>query len=272
MIGAILFYNRPVYLQKTIKSLESNTLQPFWYFLQDGPPDKNTEKCKEVIQRSLLKGEYHQSEINISPLGQYWRVLELAEKEQPMIIFEDDMVVSPYYIQLIEKMLQQFPNSVVTAADYPNKPEPNDANLKEVFTANTNFWGYGVNGSTLKRIRPHIEYYTSFLMEKVKTNSMSKALKNRSPAEKEIRKLFGFHATGIDGAFHWAMQKEGIKNVTAIVPRGRYIGERGLNQNPTLFRKQNFHNTQEFVFHTDPDIESFIPHNNCKSDSSIIGF
>lgn len=252
-IGVMILYNRPHYLQKVVKSLEQNTVQLEWLFFQDGPKLKETEKCKEVIQQSNLKGELHQTIKNISPLGQNLRILPLYKQYDNVFVFEDDMIVSPYYIELILKLNKQFPNSLIFSPDYPKKPKPDKNLINKLGSQPWNLWGYLLPSSIGRRIEPYIEEYKNFLLEHQQTSDLSRALKSRP--HDLIRKKYGVQATGIDAIIHKAITRIGANKVNTLLPRSRYIGKYGIQQNPKIFDQKFVE--QQYIFEKDQQISKF---------------
>lgn len=255
MKGVLIFYNRPKYLEKVVRSLEENTIQLDWYFLQDGPPDAKTDECQNVIKNSSLTGEIYQSEKNISPLGQNLRMLSLCKKHDQVFIFEDDMIVSPYYISLLNRIYNQFPNSVILGTDYPKKPNSEPHLINKLDTKPWNLWGYLLPATVGIRIMPHIEEYVNFLFDCVNTNDLSIALRKRP--HDLIRRKYEVQATGIDAIIHQAIAKEGFEIINTVVPRGKYIGVYGYNKTANTYMRMNFHNFKEYVFEKDKYLNHF---------------
>lgn len=254
MIGVIILHDRPQYLKRIIESLESNTIQLNWIFLQDGPKTKRTETCQNIIKQSKLKGEIYQPAKNISPLGQYLKALSFSREFERLFIFEDDMIISSYYIELMKRISHQFPNSVIFGPDYPNKPNPTRELLNKLDTQPYNLWGFLLPSHIALKVKPHIEEYRDFLFQKVKTSDSSTALFKRP--NKLIRERYNVRVTGVDAILHKAIKEESDGVINTVLPRGRYIGKFGIQQRANQY-EQRFGKFQEYEFEEDKYLDQF---------------
>jgi len=117
---AVFSYNRPEYLERVLRSLVRNegVRDCDWFFFQDG--GKNEEDWKKVRKcAGLLEGS--NLEVNSKNVGiakQKRKAHKLFNDYDRVVFFEDDMVVSKYYLRVIRQISEEFPGKVVDAGDY----------------------------------------------------------------------------------------------------------------------------------------------------------
>tara|TARA_Y100000310_G_scaffold248798_1_gene254745 strand:- start:815 stop:1726 length:912 start_codon:yes stop_codon:yes gene_type:complete len=120
----ILSFNRPQYLKQVIDSLKEQTVKDFDYWLfQDGGVNKyswrmagnqkDIEKCIELFTEAYPTGKVEHSQTNIG-IGLNWKKAEemmfLGEEYEQVIFLEDDLVLSPYYMETMVNLFNHFYN------------------------------------------------------------------------------------------------------------------------------------------------------------------
>lgn len=112
---AIFAYNRLWHLQQTLESLKKNQFAPEseLYIFSDGPKNsrdkKEVEKVRHYIHSlsgfksvNIIKRENNFGLANSIIIG----VTEMFEHSDRVIVLEDDMVTSPYFLRYMNKMLE----------------------------------------------------------------------------------------------------------------------------------------------------------------------
>lgn len=169
---ALFVYNRPEHTRRTIKFLKQNLLadESRLFIFSDGERSlKDTEKVNEV--RELVKKTDGFKSVEIIERNQNFGlansiidgVSQLVKKYGKVIVFEDDLITSPYTLQYFNDALKQFENEDkvmhIGAYMYPLKTK----NLPETFffRAATS-WGW----ATWERAWNHFEPDINVLMPK----------------------------------------------------------------------------------------------------------
>ena len=256
----VIGYNRPKYFEKVVKSLESNpesqTL-PFFFFLDGGPESQQT-KYNEIIEKHKfpLKTIINRDR----NLGCGLNIIDAREHVfdrlgfDAAMVFEDDMIVSPYYIGLGFRLLRQFPESHVQCWSKCIQTREWKINrLNRVITGKAHFWGYALNKTTWNRISPILkEYQAKFLIGPYRDRDGN-----------AIREWFGTlvehppHATGQDAATETALRASKIERIITMVNRGKYIGKEGIHLTSIEYEKARFGQVNLDIFPEDIEIKEF---------------
>ena len=114
---ALFVYNRPIHLEKTISYLRSNfgASETVLYIFSDGSKneeDKNqVEKVRELILNitEFKKIFIHENEINKGLAKNIIDGINLVfENYDEIIVLEDDLITSPYFLQYMNEALQMY--------------------------------------------------------------------------------------------------------------------------------------------------------------------
>jgi len=169
--GAVITFCRPDYLDQTLDSLERCLLSDKidWFFFQDGlkgyPEYKvtyNTIKQKD-IQESINRvrittlpiKEHFINNINRGVNYQINSIFKLFNDYDKLFIFEDDMVVSKYYLRLLNVLSIEQP--LIMSTFYSIGYEPNrDRDYKVMLKATKpRSWGFCLTREAWDRINIH---------------------------------------------------------------------------------------------------------------------
>lgn len=239
--AACLFsYNRPDYLRQVIKSLEEQTASVDWYFFQDGPLDAldaiDVSECTNILANSSIDAVLRVNNNNECIAKQKLKAHNLFLEYDFVVFFEDDMVVSPFYIELLQKMHSRFPEDLVYAPD--RFWDAKSLDLTSVIENWTHFWGYGMGSDLGKKITPFLQEYDDFLDNTPYRHRPSSA----------IREKWHVGVTSHDAILDYALKTLGKKKFTLKIPRGRYIGMTGMHATMEHFRRNNFDILKPFSF------------------------
>ncbi len=149
----VLFvYNRPTHTRKTLEALEKNELasESELFIYSDGPKPGAEEKVKEV--REYLKNIDGFKSVHIIEREKNYGladniisgVTEIVNKFGTIIVIEDDIVTSPYFLKYMNEALEFYRNEErvmhISAWSYPAFSEQNE----ETFLWRImNCWGWG---------------------------------------------------------------------------------------------------------------------------------
>ena len=199
--GVITTFGKPDYLDKSLTSLENCVEQDTidWFIFQDGLKNhpknkvgyvniteddinKNFSRCilstlniKEVVTEEENRGINYQ--IN--------QALSLFDSYDTLFMFEDDLVVSPYYILLLKKCSEQFPDLVATFHSIGIKNPNLDKHLSTLIKAKKpRMWGFYLTNFVWEKMKPdwvkryspqkRTPYYDVILTQLIRKHSKGK--------------------------------------------------------------------------------------------------
>lgn len=269
-IALISFY-RHWYFRKLIKSLENQTYvenTDFHLFNEGSRNWKNNKLRAEqadidesvsVFEKSKLPNKnYHISDKQYGVAIHQFKACEyMADKYDYVLVIEDDVILSPHYLQLVRAMIDQFmdnPEVFGVSAHFLRQCKESEIPkyLNKAGFMESHWWAFCFSSAKWNQMRPYfLEYY-----EYVKNIDY----KERPNAE--IRKFFsdnGFikQQTSQDAGKDYALWKAGLKRINTYVNRGMYTGIRGEHANPTLMAKYEVDKQKPYIFESDKDLTQF---------------
>ncbi len=170
---AVFAYNRPNHFQKTLAALSANVLASrsdvFVYL--DGPKSESDSVASKKIQE-ICNGAINFNRLTIVPRDRNLGlassiisgVMELCDLHGRVIVIEDDLVTSPFFLSYMNDALNlyQFEDSVASIHGYVY---PISARLPETFfLRGADCWGW----ATWKRAWDHFEPDGSLLLSQLK--------------------------------------------------------------------------------------------------------
>lgn len=249
---AVMAFSRPEYFSQTMRSLEENNLaeEVDWHFFLDGPKTETgrqaadprfTEQNFKLASQFKHKKEIHKSNYNLGVARNKKRVHELFNDYEQVIIFEEDMIVSPYYLDLIINLQKQFPQDVVNAPARAKFRIPDDALLKHIENRGLHFWGY----SFTKEVYDSIDW--SIFEEYCKDAGPDYARRPGKFLKDKYKLLVSSH----DGLLNKIFRTNGHRRICTLLPRGKYIGEVGLHNNPARYAQAGFGDLKRYTYKRD---------------------
>lgn len=271
MIGiGIISWNRPQYLKQLVKSLKKNDLSNCdFHLFQDGhtckftkkrvtKPEKISESIKIFDKSKLPNKEFHIQEKNVSvAINQFEAMQFLYNNYKQFIFLENDVIVSPNFISVMKKLLNQFENDKRVACISSgfgllcNKDKVKESLNKVVFK-NGHFWAEACWSKKWKIIeKAYMPYYNI-----VKDKSY------RKRDEYAIKKLFSKSGikminTSQDNGKDWAIIKTGMKRARLVVNRSTGIGDYGIHSTPVKLKKTKDGHNKIYSFKEELDIKKF---------------
>lgn len=161
---ALFAYNRPIHLERTIEALRNNFLsdKSDLYIYSDGP--KNCEEQKLVQEvRDLISSVQGFKSIKIIERSSNWGlaasvidgVTSLCKKYGRVIVLEDDLITSPYFLTYMNKALIRYQQeSRVMQVSGFNFPLNNSDKNECFFLPLTTSWGWGTWEHAWKKFNP----------------------------------------------------------------------------------------------------------------------
>jgi len=226
--GVIITFSRPNYYKQLMTSLENAYDNDFdWFVFQDSiknsllPKDKKRFLNKELIEEniSITKNSKlniisnNVSENNIGVNSQINKAMDLFSDYKTLLIFEDDLVVSPFYLRLLKNCSKQYPNIVTTfhSIKKDNIKIPEDLNVLRPAKL-PRLWGFYLTRSAWDKFN-HVWYgsYRPDLIVPYYDVIFTKAIRSYTDGKYEpvVSRAFNI---GIDGILStnkksWSMRK-----------------------------------------------------------------
>jgi len=154
--GAIITFSRPNYYKQLMTSLENAVDNNFdWFVFQDGVENAVIREGKEkFLNKDLVKEnisitknsklnikKHFISKNNIKVNAQINKAMKLFSDYKTLFIFEDDLIVSPYYLRLLKNCSIQYPNIVASFHSTRKSKAPDQ--LKFLVKSGTpRLWGF----------------------------------------------------------------------------------------------------------------------------------
>ena len=164
---ALFVYNRADNTRRTLEALARNTLasETEVYVFSDGSKDEKSQQEVEEVRRTVreFQGTFRAFQVVERPENYYLErnimegISEVLEHHDHIIILEDDIVTSPYYLQYMNEAFDLYEDEpkVMHVAGFTNLA------LDDVpfyFTPHMSGWGWG---TWRNRWKKHFQYYNS---------------------------------------------------------------------------------------------------------------
>src|SRR6186713_3157153 len=121
---ALFVYNRPDHTRQTVESLQKNVLasESDLYIFSDGP--KTNSVASVEATRAYLKTVHgfksvtiHESEVNKGLAASIiYGVTKVLQTHETIIVVEDDLVTSPYFLSFLNQGLKLYANDAAVAS------------------------------------------------------------------------------------------------------------------------------------------------------------
>jgi len=248
---AMMTFARPDYLDKALTSLEEcfGTQEYDYFFFQDGlkgsphnPKYRNitqemVDQCIERVKASSLPIVEHKiNEVNRGVSWQINSVFDLFDRYDALFIFEDDLIVSKWYLRLLKQVTTEMPNCVVSFHSVGKKYAGNNHDLRLLVKANCpRTWGFNMTKEVWNKFQPIW----------------------RQRWLKEFR--HGVRTPYYDTVMTQALKKIKVSKRVPLISRAYGIGEEGiLSTNPTNWKRRGLHRQQkQYQFKEDKKICGF---------------
>jgi len=266
----IISWNRPTYLKQLIKSLEKNNLSDTYFHLfQDGFICKFTNRqvtnpkeistSIKIFNDSILPNKtFHIRDKNISiAINQFEAMQTLYKKYKYFIFLENDVIVSPNFIEIMKKLLKQFEYDKRVACISSGlklfcKESKIKENLDRLIFKRGHFWVEGCWAEKWKIIeKEYMAYYNIVKNKPYKTRDEG-AIKNLF-SNSGIKML----TTSQDNGKDWAIIKTGMRRIRLVVNRATGIGDYGIHSTPAKLKESKDGHNKIYSFKEELDIERF---------------
>jgi hypothetical protein len=251
--GAVMTFCRPDYLDKALTSLERcvGADKIDWFFFQDGlkghPEYKVTydnvtqehlDACINRVKSTTLPIKNHEiNKLNQGVNHQINKVFKLFNNYNKLFIFEDDLVVSKYYLKLLNAISREQPNIMSTFYSIGEKAKNNRDFRVMIKAQKPRSWGFCLTREAWDKIEPR---WNKKYKERFDNGGY------RTPYYDTV--ITQFARTYAGGKF---MPK---------ISRAFYVGQDGiLSYNKGNWKKRGLHKQlKEIEYDTDKNVRDFI--------------
>jgi len=228
--GVVFGFRRHKYLAQTLQALEKcqEADGVTWYAFLDGAvnpisgnryaKDKNIEKSYRLLCESSLNFDITRSKHNECISLQKDKAHKLYDKHDCIYFFEDDLIVSPYYLRLLRLALSQYPTYSILF----NTSKKSGADLSHLSDCSiARIWGYGMTRELYRKIEPEWETFVNFI------SNYDYLLRSTTPGfYRDVRRA-NIIAPSHDIAITRLSRKHGGGKLWPKRSRGIYIGRSG---------------------------------------------
>jgi hypothetical protein len=256
---AIMSFNRPDYLAQTLASLKAQTPGALdgreVHLFQDGAVNLysgiayakrgDIDAAMAVFLEHFPEGQVHFWDHNIGICENFYRAEAYLLHERGFefaYFFEDDLVLSPVYLDMME-LLQRYAERMPQVAyfsaygDHYAQPEEIAERGREM-TNLDHHWAFGLRSSAWAQIRDYLAPYYGIV-------------RGHDYARRDHQAVFDLFATvgavprgsSQDAAKAWACDQLGLWRCRSFAPFARYIGSTGAHMTPEEFERLGFAKT-----------------------------
>lgn len=255
---AIMSFNRPNLLDKVLKSLKSQSViieDSSVHLFQDGAQSPFGRKSRakpediaasvSVFRRYFPNGMVHVAPYNLGVALNFERAEKFIFEEMNAelgVFFEDDMVLSPYYLDTLQKLsdfaLEEERIGYVAAYGVHRAPNDEQRRLRRHLVPMGHNWGFALTRRQWQRQREILDEYLSFVRN---------CPYSERPDER-IRAYFSslgvpIFGTSQDAAKEVACAALGTVRLMCFPAQGHYIGDVGEHYNPELYKSMGYDGT-----------------------------
>ena len=189
----VFTYNRPWHTEQTLSALMQNDLasESILYVYCDGAKENATEEQKEKIKqvREVVKKNQWCKEVHITEAEQNKGladsiidgVTKVINKHGKVIVLEDDLVTSPYFLKYMNEALDFYANrqSVFSIGAYSHPPArfhiPKNYEYDVFVSLRNSSWGWATWAERWKQVDWSLSYLNSFLKNAAQVHAFNRA-------------------------------------------------------------------------------------------------
>lgn len=259
---AIMAYDRPQYLEKVLVSLKNSLIYSKsnfdTYLFQDNTYNiysQNQKTSDYLIAENIaiFKKNFEHGQVMLSPINlgvalnfdRAERFLFLTRNYDAAIFLEDDLVMHPYYISVLTRLLDQATESdrigiVACYGTHHERPSHEQVAWKDNVGILSHQWGFGLTRDLYLRRRVIVDRYTNLLRAIDYSEKELRATEIRS-----LHNEMGFESnvTSQDMVKSMATIHLGCANINTSAVLGKNIGEVGLHSSEATYVEQGYDGT-----------------------------
>lgn len=249
----LIAFNRPNYFYETCQSIVSQAQERDVYLFLDGPKNQNDifniNTIKWTFSNFFPNGKIYESQNNIGIAFNTKRAREIVfETHTKGIFVEDDLVLEPYYISMIDRLMDKLesdPNvgmincfaGAATRFNNLNSIE-NQEKHRSKLIACSHTYAIGMWADKYEKIKPTLYEYYKLLPPVYKNRPHQPIIdfwRNKGLGP-------GMNITSQDKATDSSMLLVNQYKVSTYTNNLKYIGEMGDNSNTIAFKSFNWEN------------------------------
>ena len=255
---AVLSFNRPLLLQATLESLAAQTVEvdgTCVFLFQDGvdPRDANADedasscdRCCEIFHRSFPDGHILRSDVNLGialNMDRAERHLFVDLKADLAVVFEDDMVLAPDYLRMLEQLSAYMLDDdrigyVAAYGDHFAPLSEQRAHRHEVVPLRHK-WGFALSRRQWLRQNPIVQDYLAIV------SRTDYRRRDHDAIRAFYKKLgYGSPATSQDAIKDVCGSILGTTKIMSKVCFGKYIGMSGVHFTPEVYEELGYGKTE----------------------------
>jgi len=256
---AIMSFNRPQFLADTLQSLVAQQDAGFEtrevHLFQDGAINRwssmryaeqaDIDACLALFKQHFPNGTVHYSGDNIGICENFCQAEEYFFVKNSFAtawFFEDDMVLSPVYFRMMER-LEKYASMVPRVAYfsaygnyYASRAEV-EAHKKAIIPLD-HHWAFGLKRDAWLRMRRELEGYYALVRNQDYARRYHKAIYDYFAQSRSVPR-----GSSQDAAKSWVCARLGLLRLRTFAPFARYIGTQGAHMTQAKFDELGFANT-----------------------------
>lgn len=265
---AILSFNRPGHLEQVLRSLlaqRQDLSRRRIYLYQDGAvspvtghrfaTDSDIEACRELFRRLVPWGEERFAAANLGVARNYRRAEEELFADPGTAIayfFEDDLVLHPHYLDLLDRLALRTENLPVPVGQFAAYGGLVDSLWRQYLERYRlqrmgYSWAFGLRRSSWTQMQPHLAEYYALLGDRDYRDRDTPAI-----LEHFRSRGMPISVSSQDGVKRAILHKLGHLALRSSAAAARYIGATGEHMRAEKFKRDGFGRTQ-WLQHVDYD-------------------
>jgi hypothetical protein len=257
---AIMSFNRPSFLAETLRSLLVQDGAEFdkreVHLFQDGAINRwshmryaaqsDIDECIELFKQYFPQGHVHYDVDNIGICENFCRAEEfffLKNNFETAWFFEDDMILSPVYFNMMARLQKYAALSprVAYYSAYGNYYATRDevvANRRQIIPLD-HHWAFGLQREAWLQMRRELEGYYLLVRGQDYARRWHKAIYDYFALWQSVPR-----GSSQDAAKTWACARLGLLRLRTFAPFARYIGTQGAHMTQEKFDELGFAKTE----------------------------
>ena len=269
----LIGFNRVDYFDQTLSSLEANKIAHDCdlHVYLDGGPNANQEELIARVEASSFVQPTLVARTENWGIGRHLidarRTLFDQEGYDRVLLFEDDMVLAPSYVETVLKAMDwaRAYNDIGTVMAFNINDHSADLQkqqLNQLVATNRHFWGYGMEKTVWDDIKPTLYAFEKKYLESVSYAHRAhrrirwrliRPMMKRTRESREGTPLIPSSLlpppfsmwplkspTSQDAITALALWFKGYARITTRVPRATYVGREGFSFSPEVFEQMGF--------------------------------
>lgn len=246
---AVLAWNRPDYLRATLQALAKNNLDDTEIHLfLDGHICKFTgneitdktlvDGAEAVFKKVFPDGTVHRRKHNVSiAINQYDAMRYMCDNYKSFLFTEDDVVVSPHWLDIVRVLRTQYANNSEVACISPSFRLYCDTGDKEkhedkLIVTGGHFWNELIWSEKWREVTHWFDQYYQH------TKDRPYKQRNHGAIHSLFREYdYDSSVTSQDAGKDWAIKASGKKRLRLVVNRATGIGDYGYHSTPDKLKK-----------------------------------